>query len=150
MERALHELRLEFAVTTRLSLTRPLELKELMSWRIGVWIPTALGLDKRSARRALREGTMPLAIAQSELSLEDLELFGKARQRLVCQNFLQAMRTTHEGRWAAVLPEFLGKTLPAEDFTALQLPALRGKTFYLAWNPRLMRLNPHLAIHGIF
>ena len=62
---------------------------------------------------------------------------------LVCDDFLQAQLCLEVGRVGAILPSCL---VPAPgrfwELTAndLHLPT---SSWHLAWNPRLLRLNPH-------
>ena len=50
-----------------------------------------------------------------------------------------------EGQLASVLPDFLDPRKSAAAIQYVRVPAIESKLFQyrLAWNPRLLRLNPH-------
>ena len=65
---------------------------------------------------------------------------------LVCDSFLDARAAVEAGQVAALLPDFLapGKTSRSVRVHVPKIDSLRFH-FYLAWNPRLLRLNPHAS-----
>jgi DNA-binding transcriptional LysR family regulator len=147
IERRLHDLTLDFGVTTRAAISRPLQLKELSKWRLHLCVPSALHKTEKSAALAFKERRLPLAIAAKELDACGMDIFGDHDCRIVCDNFLQALDSLNGRDVAAVLPDYL--TLPAHSNSFLRVSVReidsRVFCFRLAWNPRLLRLNPHAA-----
>ncbi|SPE54792.1 putative Transcriptional regulator LysR family [Verrucomicrobia bacterium] len=144
-ERRLHDLTLDFGVVGSAAISRPLQTKVLGRWKLELWAPKALSFTETSASKAFKEKRLPLVLARKELerlgvlSPKDYEV------HLVCDNFLQA-RAALEGQAAgAFLPSFLAPGKIAKSFVRVRLPKVDSRTlhFYLAWNPRLLRLNPH-------
>jgi DNA-binding transcriptional LysR family regulator len=145
IERRLHDLTLDFAVTTRSAISRPLQLRQLRKWRLKLWVPENLHKSEKTARLAFTERRLPLAFAEKELGSCGLGILDGHDRRLTCDTFLEAITAMKEGQLASVLPDFLD---PHRSTTAIQyvrVPALKSKVFHfrLAWNPRLLRLNPH-------
>jgi DNA-binding transcriptional LysR family regulator len=147
IERRLHDLTLDFGVTTREAISRPLQLKEMGRWRLNLWVPTALHKTERSAAAAFRERRLPFAIAAKELQALGATEFGDQDCRLICDSFLQACDTLREQNVAAILPGYLNVGAASKAFLRVRVPAIDARGFYfrLAWNPRLIRLNPHTA-----
>jgi DNA-binding transcriptional LysR family regulator len=146
VERRLHELTLDFGVVTRPGLSHPLQTQELGRWGLTLWAPKRLYPTARAAAAAHQAGTLPLAAPAAEFEpglapgMEGIEAV------LVCENFMEARALLDGARLAAYLPNFLPPANP-EGFH--RLPARRKKSgtfaYLLAWNPRLLRLNPHAA-----
>ncbi len=147
VERRLHELTLDFGVVNRTSLSRPLQVKELGRWRLKLWVPKSLGLNARQVTLALLAKKLPLVWPEKELPLSEWELLPGLEPALVCGTFLEARTALAEQRAAAVLPAFLSPGQAEESFTAVRVPALERRRLQccLAWNPRLLRLNPRAA-----
>ncbi len=147
IERRLHDLTLDFGVTTRSTISRPLQLKELGKWQLKLWVPSTLHKTERNAAVAFKERRLPLAIAAKELDASGVDIFGDHDCRLVCDNFLQALDALKEQQAAAVLPEYLNLPVGPKSFLRVRMTAIDSRVFYfrLAWNPRLLRLNPHAA-----
>ena len=145
IERRLHDLTLDFGVTTRTAISRPLQLKELGKWRLNLWVPLALHRTEKSAALAFKERRLPLAIAANELEATGENAFGDHDCRLLCDDFLQALTALREQRVAAVLPDYLNATVGTKSFLRLRIASLQSRVFgsRFAWNPRLLRLNPH-------
>ena len=147
IERRLHDLTLDFGVTTQAAISRPLQLAELGKWRLKLWAPTALHKNEKSAATALKERSLPLVLAQRELEMCGADFFNNYEPRLICDNSLEAAIAMERGDLASALPDFLAP----EDAKAfrMRIPSLESRIFRfrLAWNPRLLRLNPH-AIRG--
>ncbi len=67
---------------------------------------------------------------------------------LICESFVEVMVAMKNETIAALFPDFL---TPARDvkswIVVRQIPKLESQLlhFHLAWNPRLLRLNPHAA-----
>jgi DNA-binding transcriptional LysR family regulator len=147
IERRLHDLTLDFGVTTRDAVSRPLQLKELGRWRLNLWVPKALHKTEKSATMAFRERRLPIAIAASELQVLGVNDLMDQDVRLVCDNFLQAGDALREQSVAAVLPDYLNVGAASIAFLRVHVPSIDARRFCfrLAWNPRLIRLNPHAS-----
>ena len=61
--------------------------------------------------------------------------------------FLSARAAMENAHLAAVLPDFLASAESARLFWMTDIPQVGSERvlFHLAWNPRLIRLNPHVA-----
>lgn len=147
IERRLHDLTLDFGVTTRAALSRPLQLKELGKWRLSLWVPLTLHKTDKSAGLAFKERRLPLALAAKELEACGINEFTDHDCRLTCDNFLQALEALSGQQVAAVLPDFLVPDGGSKSFLRARMPGVESRTFNfrLAWNPRLLRLNPQAA-----
>ncbi len=145
IERRLHDLTLDFGAITAGTISRPLQMQAVGSWRLQLWAPRAGWRTEAKALRALREGRLPLAIASGEASLSGLEFLRECQPRLNCASFSGARAALEMGTAAALLPDFLSPPPTAKAFLQVRLPELAGVEFQyrLAWNPRLLRLNPH-------
>ncbi len=144
IERRLHDLTLDFGVTARAEISRPLQMAELGKWRLKLWLPRAAYKDGKAVVAAWKAGTIPLVLAHKELAASGLELPGGREARVSCDSFLDALSAMESGGQAAILPDFL---LPGANSKAwsVRIPALESHIFHfnLACNPRLLRLNPH-------
>ncbi|MFO1477881.1 MAG: LysR family transcriptional regulator [Verrucomicrobiota bacterium] len=145
IERRLHDLTLDFGVTTRSEISRPLPLKEVRKWRLKLWVPEKLHKSEKAAQLAFAEGRLPLAVAERDLAPCDTGFLDQHDRRLTCDTFLEAMAATKEGALASVLPDFLDPRGKGSPMRHVRIPALESRVFHyrLAWNPRLLRLNPH-------
>jgi DNA-binding transcriptional LysR family regulator len=144
LERRLHDLTLDFGIVTTATLSRPLQFEELGGWNLQLWVPVGLCGNERAALRALKEKQLPLLLPLRELPA--LELFEEYEPRLACNSFVEAQTALKHGDLATLLPTFLKPDAKAR-FRRLRVPHLASKTFHyrLAWNPRLLRLNPHAS-----
>lgn len=145
VERRLHELTLDFGIVNQSSMSRPLQVEELGRWRLGLWVPKTLGLDARRAAQALKASRLPLAWPERELPLAELDDVAGLEPALTCETFLEAKTALTHQRLATPLPEFLVSEEVARLSIAVRVPALAARQFgfWLVWNPRLLRLNPH-------
>ena len=145
VERRLHDLTLDFGVVTRAALSRPLQLKELGVWRMKFWVPRTLCKTARQAERALADKQLPVVWPAGELPQSEFGALHDYEPALTCTNFLEARIALEEKGLAAFLPDFLSLGATAERCLNLKVPAVDSTTFHyrLAWNPRLLRLNPH-------
>ena len=145
IERRLHDLTLDFGVTTREVISRPLQLKELGRWRLNLWVPIALHKSEKSAALAFRERRLPLALAADELHALGVTEFKDHDCRLACDDFLQAGEALREQTVAAILPDYLNPGDMSKSFLRVRVSAIESRKYFfrLAWNPRLLRLNPH-------
>jgi DNA-binding transcriptional LysR family regulator len=145
IERRLHELTLDFAIVTRAALSRPLQTQPLGSWRLRFWAPRALFKTEAQAVRALAAKRLPLAWPAAELTPADIPALEDYEPALVCDTFLEGRDALEAEGLAAFLPDFLAVPNPPGRFLNVPVPGLESREFHywLAWNPRLLRLNPH-------
>jgi len=147
IERRLHDLTLDFGVVTAATISRPLQLLDLGSWRLCLWVPQALCRNQAQAVDAMNGKRLPLVLPTGEISLPGLGFLNDCEPRLVCTSFLEAETALRRQGLAAVLPDFLVPQSSAGAFLRVRFPALDACEFQyrLAWNPRLLRLNPHAS-----
>jgi DNA-binding transcriptional LysR family regulator len=152
IERRLHDLTLDFGVTARAAISRPLQLTALGRWRLKLWVPHALHRDEKTARVAFKERRLPLILARREFDPSGLEFLGGYEPSLTCDNFLEARAAMEQNAVAAILPDFLMPGGSARGYFPVRIPPLESRVFQfrLAWNPRLLRLNPHAIRHRDF
>jgi DNA-binding transcriptional LysR family regulator len=147
IERRLHDLTLDFGIVTSAAISRPLQLKELGEWRVNLWVPKALHKSESRAAQAFKDKRLPLALPERELDVSNIPLLKDHRASLVCSSFLEA-RAVLEGQGiAAFLPDFLAPRGQSNGFLRITIPELELPALHyrLAWNPRLLRLNPHAS-----
>jgi DNA-binding transcriptional LysR family regulator len=144
IERRLHDLTLDFGVVGKAQLSRPLQTRTLGEWKLELWVPKALRLSESRAARAFEQGQLPLALAR------ELDGLGVAPNKgwqasLVCDSFLDSRVALEREGIAALLPCFLSLGKAARSFFRVHMPNIDPRVFqfHLAWNPRLLRLNPH-------
>jgi hypothetical protein len=67
----------------------------------------------------------------------------------VCDNLLQARDSLKDQQLAAILPDYLAPAADAKSYLRVRGAGVDSRVFgfRLAWNPRLLRLNPH-AVRG--
>jgi DNA-binding transcriptional LysR family regulator len=147
IEPRLQDLTLDFGIVMLAVVGRPLQARLLGKWRLQLWVPRAAGLTEAAARRAFRAQQLPLVKAGAELDALAMPSVGKYSARLVCANFLEARAALEGGKLAALLPDFMAPTKAAGTFCRVRVPEIDARhfAFFLAWNPRLLRLNPHAA-----
>jgi DNA-binding transcriptional LysR family regulator len=146
IERRLHDLTLDFGFVTRTALSRPLQLRQLGTWQLKLWVPKALCPSERAAAKALLKNQLPFVWPSAELDQRSLPGWEKRQPSLGCETFLEACRVTARKQFAALLPEFLSPGGASDDYFQMRpTPKLPPLHCSLAWNPRLMRLNPHAA-----
>jgi DNA-binding transcriptional LysR family regulator len=147
VERRLHDLTLDFGVVTQTTLSRPLQLRELGRWRLKLWVPRALCRSASQAARAFQAGELPLALPLGELPCEEIAGLRDREPDLTCGTFLEARTALVEQGVATLLPDFLDPEGGRGTLLNPRVPALDALVFChaLAWNPRLLRLNPHAA-----
>lgn len=145
IERRLHDLTLDFGIVVRAELSRPLQTKALGEWKLELWTPKALCSREAKAVNAFKQSQLPLALARSEL--EGLGVLSPSNYEvhLACDNFLDAKGAMEGQRLAAFLPDFLVPEKMSKSFIRCHVPKIDSRVFHfcLAWNPRLLRLNPH-------
>jgi len=147
IERRLHDLTLDFGIVTAAAISRPLQLQSLGSWRLRLWVPKAVCRNEAQAVLALKGNRLPLVLPSRELPTPNLALFKDCQPRLVCASFLEAKTVLETGRLAALLPDFLAPDERAGRLLHVGVAGLDRAVFdfRLAWNPRLLRLNPHAS-----
>jgi DNA-binding transcriptional LysR family regulator len=86
---------------------------------------------------------LPLLLAMQETP-QNCRLTG-FEARLSCDSFLEVKAALMQTMAAAFLPQFLTAAPGSKDLLRLEIPNLPicNITYSLAWNPRLLRLNPH-------
>jgi post-segregation antitoxin (ccd killing protein) len=99
VERRLHDLTLDFGVTTATAISRPLQKKEIGAWRLKLWVPRDLFQAGAQAIRAFKQRRLPLVMAVEEFPALSHELLRGYEARLNCETFSQA-RTILEKRRA--------------------------------------------------
>lgn len=145
VERRLHDLTLDFGVVGSAALSRPLQTKILGKSELELWVPRVLGLNEAAVTREFQAQRLPLVLARNELEPFAIVSLAKYPACLVCDNFLEARVALEGERVGAFLPDFLAPGKTAGAFLRVRVPSMDALAceFYLAWNPRLLRLNPH-------
>ena len=145
IERRLHDLTLDFGVVSRAALSRPLQVAELGVWRLRFWVPRTLCETARQAERAFAEKRLPVVWPAGELPQSECNFLEDYEPSLSCTNFLEARVALEEKSLAAFLPDFLPLGATADRCLSPRIPAVDSCSFHYrwAWNPRLLRLNPH-------
>jgi len=145
VERRLHDLTLDFGVVTRAAVSRPLQLKELGVWRLRLWVPKTLCKTARQAERAFAAKRLPIVWPGGELPQSEFNALEDYEPALTCTNFLEARVALEKEGLAAFLPDFIPLGPTADHCLNVEIPAVESCRFHyrLAWNPRLLRLNPH-------
>ena len=146
IERRLHDLTLDFGVVKRAKLSRPLQTRLLGEWELELWMPKGSRLSESKAALAFEQRRLPLVRARELDGLGVLPAAGY-EACLVCDNFLEALAAMEGGEVASLLPNFLAPGKASRSLLRIPLPKIDSEVyhFYLAWNPRLLRLNPHAA-----
>jgi DNA-binding transcriptional LysR family regulator len=145
IESRLHDLRLDFGVVQNPTLSRPLQTKPLGEWTLELWVPRGLRLSEKEAAKAFGEARLPVALAKRELESRSVLSDAEGDSCLVCDSFLEARIVLEGQQIAALLPDFLAPGKATEEsFMRVQIPMVTDQVFHfhLAWNPRLLRLNP--------
>ena len=147
IERRLHDLTLDFGIVGNASISRPLQTKVLGKWKLELWVPKAFRLNEDAARQSFHDQRLPLVLASGELSGMDVASLENYTAHLVCDNFLEARAAIEGQDLGAFLPDFLAPGKISKSFVRVRIPKIDSQTFHfhLAWNPRLLRLNPHAA-----
>jgi DNA-binding transcriptional LysR family regulator len=145
VERRLHDLTLDFGVTTATAISRPLQMKEIGAWRLKLWVPRDLFEAGAQAIQAFQQKKLPLVLPVQEFPTLNHEMLRGYEARVICETFSQARTILEKRRVATFLPDFLEPRGGATEFLALRIPPIAALVFQfrLAWNPRLLRLNPH-------
>jgi DNA-binding transcriptional LysR family regulator len=145
IERCLHDLTLDFGIVTGGALSRPLQTRALREWKLELWVPKAMGLSEAKVAISFKERRLPLALAKRELDGLGVLSPSDYETHLVCDSFLDAKAALEGQQIAAFLPDFLAPRLTSKLFIRCQPPKIASCSFHfhLAWNPRLLRLNPH-------
>jgi len=104
-----------------------------------------MGFSKAKAAQAFKERRLPLVLARRELAVLGVLSPSEYEAHLVCDSFLDACAAMSGLEVAAVLPDFLGPEKNSKSFLRVPILNLDSRVFHfhLAWNPRLLRLNPH-------
>jgi DNA-binding transcriptional LysR family regulator len=145
IEHRLHDLTLDFGIVGSAAISRPLQTKVLGQWRLELWMPKALLLNEAGALCSFQEQRLPLVLARNELDRLAVSPLAKYAAHLVCDNFLEARAVLEGQELAAFIPDFLAVDKMSKSFVRVRIPKIDSRTFHfhLAWNPRLLRLNPH-------
>lgn len=147
IERRLHDLTLDFGIIGTSAISRPLQTKVLGDWELELWVPKAMRMDETGTLRSFQEQRLPLVLPSTELAGLDVPTLAKYPAHLICDNFLEAKAAMEEQELGAFLPDFLAPDKISKSFFQVRIPKISSRTFHfhLAWNPRLLRLNPHAA-----
>jgi hypothetical protein len=143
IERRLHDLTLDFGVVGNAALSRPLQTNLVGSWKLQLWVPRRLRLSEAKAAEAFEKQLLPLVLARQELNNQDA--ISKTYQpHLTCDSFLDVLTGMEGEEIAALLPNFLTRNIDSKRFVRIPILKLESLVFHyhLAWNPRLLRLNP--------
>jgi DNA-binding transcriptional LysR family regulator len=143
IERRLHDLTLDFGVVGNAALSRPLQTKLVGNWKLELWVPKRLRLSQTKAAEVFEKQQLPLVLARQEL--DGLDAISKTYQpHLTCDSFLDVLAVMEGEEMAALLPDFLAQTRNSKRFVRIPVAKLESLVFqfHLAWNPRLLRLNP--------
>jgi DNA-binding transcriptional LysR family regulator len=146
IEHRLHDLTLDFGIVKNAELSRPLQTKLLGTWNLELWVPKNLRLNAAKANEALHKQQLPLALAKREL--DGLGAISTEYEAcLTCDSFLDAFTAMSSEAVATLLPNFLAPGRTSKSFIRVNLSKIDSLVFqfYLAWNPRLLRLNPHAS-----
>jgi DNA-binding transcriptional LysR family regulator len=144
IERRLHELTLDFGVVTTPVLSRPLQIKPIRRWNLELWVPKSLCRDRKQALRAFKEKRLPLVLATRETVLLNQPALAEFEPWLACGDFIAAHTALARGGLAALLPDFFPAPESDAQYLRVRVPAVPSACgYHLAWNPRLLRLNPH-------
>ena len=143
IERRLHDLTLDFGIVTTATLSRPLQLKDLGGWKLNLWLPCEICRNEPHVSRALKERRLPMILPVRELP--PLDLLDGYEPCLTCDSFVEALIALRSRNMATFLPDFL-KPETGDAFRRVRVSGISNRTFHyrLAWNPRLLRLNPHM------
>jgi DNA-binding transcriptional LysR family regulator len=143
-ERRLHDLTLDFAIVSRSALSRPLQVQEIGKAKLLCLVPRRLQPTRAAAIKAFNNKGLPLAVAVREL---DGRITDGIEPNLTCDSFLTAVIALESQHFGTILPDFLAANLSINRYW--QFPIPKGSPakmgFHFAWNPRLLRLNPHVV-----
>jgi DNA-binding transcriptional LysR family regulator len=144
IERRLHDLTLDFGVVRNAALSRPLQTRLLGEWKLELFVPKGLHLSEAKAAQAFEQRRLPLVLAR-ELDAWSAAFLPGYEPSLVCDSFLDARAALEGEEIAALLPGFLAPSNASRSLMRVHTPKLDSQVFgfHLAWNPRLLRLNPH-------
>lgn len=144
IERRLHDLTLDFGIVGNAALSRPLQTKLVGAWKLELWAPKRLRLSESKAAEAFEQQRLPLALAKREMQGLDV-VPSTYEPRLTCDGFLDAIAAAECEETAALIPNFLAPAKNVKSFIRIRAPKIDSirLSYHLAWNPRMMRLNPH-------
>ena len=101
-------------------------------------------LSEAKAVQAFEQHRLPMALARE---LDGLGVLSTAEYgaRLACDSFLDVRAALEQQKVAALIPNFLAPAKTSQRLVRVHLSKIESRVFqfYLAWNPRLLRLNPH-------
>jgi DNA-binding transcriptional LysR family regulator len=145
IERRLHDLTLDFGIVTQETLSRPLQFRELGRWRLNLWVPKSMARTAAQAERGVEQGKLPLVSAEASIRGQQGDSLAQAEPPLVCPSFMEACDALATGGYAGLLPDFLEPPDGEKKFFKVPSRQYEGVEFryHFAWNPRLLRLNPH-------
>lgn len=144
IERRLRDLTLDFGIVSAASLGRPLQVKPWKQFRLILWTPKSMARSEAQAEKAFREGRLLCAQPAREGVFRVAPGLIHDEPRMELDGFLQVRAAIETGLVAGLLPDFLecGKGC----YWKVNMPLPTDDCRYsLAWNPRLLRLNPRAA-----
>lgn len=151
VEHGLQELTLDFGLVSRAPVGRPLRSEAIGSWPLRIWVSNKLfesaGPSVAPEVILRRQGVVwVLARELSEVLAGQVTGAGRVGEGAsICPSFLAARTVLLHGECATVLPAFLAPPTGAAICIAPGsglIPEDARITYRLAWNPRLLRLNP--------
>ncbi len=113
-------------------------LSGTFSQKAGASYATEVASDEEIERR-LHELTLDFGVVANAALSRPLQT------RTFCESFLEASTAMEGERVAALLPRFLAPGKSSRSFVRVHIPKIDSQVFHfhVAWNPRLLRLNPH-------
>ena len=86
-------------------------------------------------------------LATRELSSLSIDGLAGIEPNFTADSFLSALIALESQRFGTILPDFLATNFSLNRFWQFPVPnqSAAKMSFQFAWNPRLLRLNPHVA-----
>jgi DNA-binding transcriptional LysR family regulator len=90
---------------------------------------------------------LPLALVTGESAGPGIRLRERYKAPVLCGSFAEAAALLRGEQVGALLPAFLAPSEKGGRFVRVPVPGMANQRLVagLAWNPRMLRLNPHAA-----